>query len=172
MSFSEDPTTKVRRSAKKSGAKLPSAAGMPEFSSPNYGDVEKNLLRSTGAEIDAELTYLKRLNLRAKLRGKPEAKLVPGESDREVMIGQWMEKLNNLNASKNPLDRSSMEVLFSRMNSRSIFNIATELSDISLQKQSIAEIEALVANGPTRMMTSVLNAGNKKVDDRAPYART
>jgi hypothetical protein len=172
MSFAADPTSRVRRTNKKQGAKLPSASGLPEFASPNYGDVEKNLLKQTGAEIDGELNYLKRLNLRAKLRGKPESNLVPLPSDREVQIGQWMAKLNALNASKNPMDRSSLEVLYARMNSRSLFNIASELSDLTLQKQSIAEIESLVASGPTGMMTSVLNAGIAKVDERAPYART
>ena len=172
MSYAQDPTTKVRRKPKAQGAKVASASGLPEFASPNYADVEKNHLKQTGAEVDQELSYLKRLNLRAKLRGKPESNMVPLPSDREIQIGQWMEKLNALNASKNQLDRSSLEVLYARMNSRSLFNIASELSDMTLQKQSISELEALVANGPTGMMVSVLGAGTKKVDERAPYART
>ena len=83
----QDPSASVRRKPKKSGAKLASAKGLPEFSAPNYADVEKNHLRDLGSEIEPELNYLKRLSLRSKLASTNFAKFVPCASDRELATG-------------------------------------------------------------------------------------
>ena len=172
-----DPSASVRRKPKAAGAKLPSAKGLPEFSAPNYSDVVKNHLRDLGSEIEPELNYLKRLSLRSKLANTDYSKFVPCASDRELATGEWLEQLNAINASADANQRATLELLFARFNTRSVFNIACELANLRLQKQSVKEIEALIDNGPVGFVNQLLGptAADKAAQRRAysaPAPRT
>ena len=170
MSSIQDPTARVRRKPKKDMAKMPAAAGLPEFSAPDYTSVERNHLRDLGQEIEPEIAYLKRLALRGQVSANPEmAQFVPAASDRELATGHYLQLLNGLNMSKNPNDRLKLEVLFSRFNSRSTFNVATEMSLLALQKRSVQEIDALISSGVDGMINTMSTGGAELAEKREKF---
>ena len=165
----EDPTNKVRRKPKKDRAKLNTSQDLPEFSSTRYADVEKENYQISGADM-AETAYLKRLSLRKKLEGSKFQDYVPDLSDLELETGRQMAMLNAMNRSADPSNRASLELLFSRFNSRSLFQISTEISKLRLSKQSLQELEQLVMNGPVAMVGEIVGTNQDsfaKAKDRS-----
>ncbi len=150
----EDPTNRVRRKPKGDRPKL-NTGSHPEFSAPRYTDVEKENYQGSGADLN-ETAYLKRLSLRSKLVDSKYANFVPDLSDLELETGRQMAILNAFNRSDNPADRGTLEILFSRFGSRSLFAIAQEISQLKLSKQSIYEIEQLVVGGPQGMLEAIV----------------
>lgn len=166
----ENPTNRVR---KKPGKALPKLAGpgqLPTYSGTNPIETEKNKLYGF-AEVDGEINYLKRLALRSSLTGSVYGGFVPDLSEHEIVVGDFLQKLNDLN--RDPAKRLIMQNLYHRFNSSNIFNIAQELASLKMARQSVQEMEALVDEGVqsfTEKATGVNSASAKRATARKVFA--
>ena len=165
----ENPTNRVH---KKQGKPLPKLAGpgqLPSYSGTNPAETEKRKL--TGFADLSEIDYLKRLSLRSNLAGTPYNVYVPDLSEHEIVVGSFLEKLNNLN--RDPTKRMVMQNLYHRFNSSNLFNIAQELASLKMARQSVQEMEALVDHGVESMVekaTGVDSASAKRASARKAFA--
>ena len=169
----QDPTTRVRRKPKGDRPKKAGMGGLPEFSAPNYEDVEKNNLWQIGAD-SGELDYLKRLKLRQNLAGTGYERFVPPASDRKLAVGQELAVLNAMNNAQDERSKVALELLFARFNTRSVWQVAQELAHLKLQKQSIDEIDALVTGGiagDNGFYAKLVNGRNAAAQQREQFAR-
>ena len=166
----QDPTTRVRRKPKGDRPKKAGMGGLPEFSAPNYEDVEKNNLWQIGAD-SGELDYLKRLKLRQNLAGTAHDRFVPPASDRELAVGRELENLNALNNAQDERSKVALELIFARFNTRSIWQVAQEIAHLKLQKQSINEIDALVSNNVQGFYDNLVIGRNAAAQQREQFAR-
>ena len=167
----ENPTNRVRRKPGKPMPKLGGAGQLPNYSGTNPGDTEKNKLHGF-AEVDGEINYLKRLSLRANLTGTAYDNFVPDLSEKEIVVADYLQKLNKLN--RDPTKRMVMQNLFHRFNSSSVFNICQELADLKLARQSVQEMEALVDGGVEAMVdkaTGQTSASAKRAAARKVFAQ-
>ena len=167
----ENPTNRVRRKPGKPMPKLSGSGQLPNYSGTNPGDTEKNKLHGF-AEVDGEINYLKRLSLRANLTGSAYNNFVPDLSEREIVVAEYLQKLNKLN--RDPSKRMVMQNLFHRFNSSSVFNICQELADLKLAWQSVQEMEALVDSGVEAMVdraTGQTSASAKRAAARDAFAQ-
>ena len=92
-------------------------------------------------------------------------------SEKEIVVASYLQKLNSIN--RDPTKRMVMENLFHRFNSRSCFNIAQELAELKLSRQSVQELEALVDDGVEAMVdkaTGAASASGKRAAARQSFA--
>ena len=157
----ENPTNKVRRKPGKALPKLGGGGPLPDYSGINPGDTERNRLHGF-SEVDEELNYLKRLSLRASLAGSSYQSFVPDLSEKEIVVADYLTKLNKLN--RDPSKRMVMENLFHRFNSRSCFNISQELASLKLSRQSVQELEALVDDGVEAMVSKATGSDSASAE--------
>jgi formylmethanofuran dehydrogenase subunit E-like metal-binding protein len=143
----QNPYNNVKKRPGKGMAQMGTGgSGLPSFSAPNAADTEKNRLHGFGAEVDGEINYLKRLSLRAKLAKNPAySKFVPDLSELEIMTSNYLDQLNAL--SRDPAQQMVLQNLYSKFNSTSVFNIAQELAQLRMARDSVAQLESLVENG-------------------------
>lgn len=135
----------------------------------------------------AETDYLKRIKLRATLQQiAPDS--VPQPSNFEAMLMSCNKQLNDLyktgdsgDAAEKVTARAKLEILYSRMGTTNLFNIANTMATARLQKQSIAEIDALIKNPSTSFdvifgkeedsTVSALRASKVKMNEIKPPVR-
>ena len=169
--MTENPTARVRKKAGRKMAQIHGPGQLPQFSVPNAGDVEKNQLHGF-AEIDSEIAYLKRLALRAELSKNPAySKFVPDLNEREVLVASYLEQLNKL--SRDPAKRLVLENVFTKFNSTNVFNIAQEMAELRLNKNSVDQMEALISGGVDAMVekaTGLNSDAAQRARDRAGFA--
>jgi len=166
----ENPSNRVRRKQGKAMPKLAGPGQLPGYSGTNPGDTERNKLHGF-AEIEGEIDYLKRLSLRSSLAGSTYSDFVPDLSEREIMVGDYLKKLNEIN--RDPAQRMVMENLFHRFNSRNVYNICQELSDLKLARQSVQELEALIDGGVaafTQKATGLKSESAKRAQMRKTFS--
>ena len=151
-----DPTTSVKTKPKAARGSHKNPTQVPEFSSTDYLQVQSNFLPAFGD--DQETRYLERLKLRSKLN-QIAPNSVPMSSDYESMMQSVLEELNEMYKKDDRESKANLEILYARMGSKNIFNIACSIATSRLQKQSIKEYERLVEN-PTSAVDAILGVGD------------
>ena len=103
-------------------------ANCPAIPAPTLETLRKNKLHGF-SEVDGEINYLKRLSLRANLTGTAYNNFVPDLSEKEIVVADYLQKLNKLN--RDPTKRMVMQNLFHRFNSVLASLISARSSPIS-----------------------------------------
>ena len=168
----QNPSTRIRKKSTKNQRQLSTGeSGLPAFSAPNAADTEKNRLKGFGND-DGEINYLKRLALRAQISSHGGYnKFVPDLSELEIQTSEYLEQLNKLN--RDPNSRVTCTALQSRFNSTSFFNIAQELAQLKLARESVLEIETLIDSGVAGWLNRATGAGSegaKRATSRKTFA--
>ena len=156
-----DPSTSVSDKPKQPRASHKNVSNAPNYTSRDYVDVEAN--QFSNFHDDAEEKYLNRIKLRSKLMSiAPDS--VPAPSTFEAMLQKCNKELNDLykaGDSGNPAEqrnaRANLEILYAKFGTTNLFNIASSIATSRLQKQSIAEYDALIKN-PTTAVDSILGS--------------
>ena len=168
-----DPVNSVSDKPKHAQSSKKTSKQSPHFTSHDHLQVENNIIPDFYNE--AEEKYLNRIKLRAKLQ-KLDASSVPAPSTYEATLRTVNSELNTLyaqgddsNAATARSARANLEILYAKFGTTNLFNIASSIATSRLQKQSIAEYDALIKN-PTTAVDSILgsdtinNARKSKLD--------